>query len=219
MKLLLLILSIAAMAWFLAKLIALQVCSALQPTEPRLKISSVIIRPRSAKPQSPTTITMIQKLSRSQEIIYGVFPEDSGIDAKIDGKIRWNVVHNNLVDLYPSESGRLCLVWPNGNGVGLVKIEISADADLGEGERFIRETVELEIVEPEATVLRAVVLGVPQARSAEPKAPEDPVPPQPPTETPEDPAPEPTNPDPVEPTPEPEPTQPEGEEPVTPPAT
>lgn len=152
----------------------------------KLAIVSVAVK---QKRQPPLKEVMKFTLNTRQEIVLEVNPKSDGQVAEIDGKIHWEVLEGSTISLFPSENGTRCLIWPNGQrGANIVRI--SADADLGEGERRIETDIEIEIIGVEATILEPLAIGVPRARSEAPVAPPDvgsePQPPEVP-ETPETP--------------------------------
>lgn len=86
-----------------------------------------------------------------------------GNAAKVDGKPGWAVTDESLGTVEVSEDGMSALFKPVGTA-GVLKLQVKADADLGEGVKEILGELDLELISGEAVTI-AIAAGspVPQA--------------------------------------------------------
>jgi hypothetical protein len=85
-----------------------------------------------------------------------------GNAAQVDGAPKWASTDETLATVTASEDGLSALVTPIGP-VGVCKIQVSADADLGEGVKSILGELEIELLAGEAAVV-SIVAGTPVAQ-------------------------------------------------------
>jgi hypothetical protein len=72
-----------------------------------------------------------------------------GNEAQSDGKPSWALSDESLASLELSEDGKSALLLPKGT-VGSFKVQVSADADLGEGVKSILGELDIELLAGEA---------------------------------------------------------------------
>jgi len=75
-----------------------------------------------------------------------------GNAAKVDGAPAWAVTDESLAKLQVAEDGMSATLVPSGT-VGTLKVQVKADADLGEGVKEILGELEVEIIPLEAAVI------------------------------------------------------------------
>lgn len=89
------------------------------------------------------------KLSTIQKSTIGIKPVDKkGNPAPVDGVPVWDVSAPGSVSLFPSADGMSCDVL--GIAPGSVQVNVSADADMGEGTKTITGTLDVEVTAAEA---------------------------------------------------------------------
>jgi len=102
------------------------------------------------------------QLNENAEIKVKAIKDAAGNDAAIDGALSWAVGGDlALGDLEVSEDGMSAIFKRNG-AVGLAIVQVSGDADLGEGVKLIVGEVELECMAGEAVVFELEANAVPQ---------------------------------------------------------
>jgi hypothetical protein len=80
----------------------------------------------------------------------------------VDGVPAWSSSDPAKVEVAPSDDGLSCVAKALNNGT--VQINVSADADLGDGVRALIGTLDLEIVSGEAETL-GIVVGAPREQA------------------------------------------------------
>ncbi len=80
------------------------------------------------------------------------FKDKFGNSAKVDGLPVWVATVPELVTLEVAEDGMSAMILPVGPE-GVLKIQVSADADLGEGVKSILGELELELLTGEAVAV------------------------------------------------------------------
>lgn len=79
------------------------------------------------------------------------FQTAKGNPANVDGKPEWTVSNPELVDLVVADDGMSVTIKPKGP-LGTCQLNLTADADLGEGTKEITGQLEIEVVAGEAAV-------------------------------------------------------------------
>lgn len=69
--------------------------------------------------------------------------------AKVDGAPTWAVTDSTLATVEVAEDGMSAVLKPSGS-VGTLKVQVSADADLGEGVKSILGELDVELLAGEA---------------------------------------------------------------------
>lgn len=82
-------------------------------------------------------------------------------DGAIDGVPTWEVLDGDST-VIPAADGKSAILRSSDTN-GVTHIEIKADADLGSGVTEITETVELTVVDPQATNL-GLTVGTPEPK-------------------------------------------------------
>ncbi len=82
-----------------------------------------------------------------------------GNAANVDGKPEWSATAPDLVDLEVSEDGMSAIVKPKGS-IGELAIQVSADADLGEGVKSIMGELPLSLLSGDAESI-SIAAGAP----------------------------------------------------------
>lgn len=91
-----------------------------------------------------------------QKAILTINPtDDKGLPAVVDGLPVWTVVSGD-VNIVVSEDAKTCEVYPNGTE-GTVQVDVSVDADRGEGVRTISDSFVGTIAAGEAVSIGAGV--------------------------------------------------------------
>ncbi len=139
-----------------------------------LSLGPITEQPGSAPPDrtwtvvSPVTgevIFMFQLGSSQQTRVSVQFRDRRGNEARIDGIPEWMTDNSDVLALEPAEDGRSCLVKAVGP-LGVGRLTLSADGDVGTGTRPIIGTVEIEVTAGDATVVQ-LVPGVPEEQPEE----------------------------------------------------
>ena len=104
------------------------------------------IGPVQEQPLDEGTLVMLTQLTDSQKCLFSVAIVDKHDNpAPIDGKPTWEVLGDALVTLEVSDDGLSCEAVAVGT-LGNTQIQVSADADLGEGVQAITGTMDITIV-------------------------------------------------------------------------
>lgn len=99
-------------------------------------------------------------LKVTQKLPLSIKPVDKfGNDAKVDGKPEWSLTDPALGDLAVSDDGMSCELTPKGP-VGSCIVQVSADADLGEGVKAILGELPMEFLAGDAESL-SISAGAP----------------------------------------------------------
>lgn len=107
------------------------------------------------KGEDMLTLTDIQKCALAVE-----FKTAAGNPAKVDGAPVWSVSDEALLELTVAEDGMSATVAAKGP-LGIGQVTLTADADLGEGQKEITGLLDVEVLASEATVA-IVAAGVPE---------------------------------------------------------
>ena len=97
-----------------------------------------------------------QKLPLSIQIV-----DKFGNPAQVDGAPKWAVTDASLADIVAAADGLSAMVTPKGP-LGAFQVQVSADADLGEGVKAILGSLDVEVLAGEATAV-VIAPGAPQA--------------------------------------------------------
>lgn len=100
-------------------------------------------------------LQVIQKLPVSVS-----FQDKLGNAAAVDGLPSWALTDESLAKLEIAADGMSAMVIPLGP-VGSFKVQVSADADLGEGVKSILGELDIDLLPAEAVVVQ-IVAGEPQ---------------------------------------------------------
>lgn len=93
-------------------------------------------------------------LKVSQKLPLSVsFKDKFGNDAKVDGKPEWALTDPALGSLSVSEDGMSAELQPAGQ-MGSCKVQVSADADLGEGVKTILGELDIDLLPGDAEVVQ-----------------------------------------------------------------
>jgi hypothetical protein len=88
-------------------------------------------------------------LSAVQKCNVSIQPVDvKGNPAAVDGGPLWSVSADGVVTLSPAADGLSCVI--SGLAPGSVQVNVTADADLGEGVRSITGTLDVTVIAAEA---------------------------------------------------------------------
>lgn len=87
------------------------------------------------------------------------FKDAQGNPAKVDGAPQWAVTAPDLADLEVAEDGLSAVLKPKGQ-LGSLVVQVTADADLGEGVKSILGELPVDLLSGEA-VLVSIVAGAP----------------------------------------------------------
>lgn len=79
-----------------------------------------------------------------------------GNPAKVDGAPAWSLTDASLASLEVAEDGMSAKLASNG-ALGAFKVQVTADADLGEGVKAILAEAEFEVISGEAVAMKIVV--------------------------------------------------------------
>lgn len=106
---------------------------------------------------------MAYLLRNDQMLPVSIQPVDAwGNPAKIDGIPAWSVSDVGLANVASAGDGLSAVVTTVGP-LGVVQVQVSADADLGAGVRTITGTLDIQIESGEAVSL-SIVPGTPEPR-------------------------------------------------------
>lgn len=94
---------------------------------------------------------MFQKVNEAKKFAIKI-TDKFGNDAKVDGAPAWAVTDEALATIVVAEDGMSAVVTPVGP-VGSLKVQVSADADLGEGVKPLLGELDLDLVAGDAEVL------------------------------------------------------------------
>jgi hypothetical protein len=109
-------------------------------------------------------------ITDTQEVGLSISPVDKkGHPAKVDGPPVWTSSDDSIATVSAAEDGLSAVVSANVN-LGKAQINVSADADLGEGQTSITGTLEIEVVAGEAVSL-AINAGTPSEQTPPPAPP------------------------------------------------
>lgn len=81
-----------------------------------------------------------------------VFRDKAGNPAATDGVPEWATDNSDVLSVIPSDDGMSCTVKANGP-LGTAKVQVMADADLGEGKKVVVGVLEVSVSAGEATVV------------------------------------------------------------------
>lgn len=96
---------------------------------------------------------VVYQLQDAQKASVSVaFLSAGGNPAKVDGKPAWTVSNPEILDLSVSEDGLTATVTAKGP-VGSCQLNVTADADLGEGVKSIVGQQQVDVVAGEAAVV------------------------------------------------------------------
>lgn len=102
-------------------------------------------------------------MTNGQKVEMGIQPVDAyGYPAKVDGVPTWGVSDPTIGQIQPAADG-LSATFTTLGPVGLVQVNVSADADLGAGMKTISGTLDIQVEAGEAVSL-SITAGVPVAR-------------------------------------------------------
>lgn len=102
-------------------------------------------------------------LTNGQKVTLSIAPLDAfGQAARIDGLPAWNVSDGALATITPAEDGMSAVLEPLGP-VGLLQVQVTADADLGEGIKSLSGTLDVQVEAGEAVTL-GITAGVPEPK-------------------------------------------------------
>lgn len=102
---------------------------------------------------------MFMKVNQTLEVLLEIVDENEK-PAKVDGKPEWALTDATLANLEVAEDGMKAVIKPIGP-LGSFKVQVKADADLGEGvEELIGESDVVEIVAGKAKFIK-LTLGQP----------------------------------------------------------
>ncbi len=93
-----------------------------------------------------------------------VFKTAAGNPAKVDGVPQWSVSDSNLLALTNSVDGMSVVITTVGP-LGTAQVNVTADADLGEGVRPITGTLDVEVHAAEAVAV-GISAGVPEVKDS-----------------------------------------------------
>lgn len=116
---------------------------------------------------------MFQKVTEAKKFAVKI-TDRFGNDAKVDGVPAWASTNESLVDIAVSADGLSAVVTPKGP-LGALKLQVKADADLGEGVKELLGEADLELVAGDAEVLALSEVPLEEPAPEEP-APEEPAP-------------------------------------------
>lgn len=107
--------------------------------------------------------TTMLLLTDAQKVALAIQPIDAhGHLARVDGVPSWSLSDNSLGVLDVAADG-LSAVFTTGDQLGLVQVNVSADADLGGGVRTISGTLDIQVEGGEAVSL-GITAGVPEPK-------------------------------------------------------
>jgi len=93
-------------------------------------------------------------LNNEQKCSVAIDPKTAaGNPAPVDGIPTWESSDPSVATVEPSEDGKSASIVTGDGAIGTATINVTADADLGEGIRSITDTVNLMVVQPEADTL------------------------------------------------------------------
>ncbi|WP_321377058.1 hypothetical protein [Trichococcus shcherbakoviae] len=100
-------------------------------------------------------------LKDTQKCAMAVTPVDAkGNPASVDGPPSWTVLGNLIVTLEPSDDGLSCNVYATGT-LGSTQVQVTADADLGDGVVPITGLLDVQVVGGDAVSL-SIAAGTPE---------------------------------------------------------
>lgn len=143
---------------------AIEIIKALNPPE-AARIRFFVV---DGDKLQPIGGSMFQKVTEPKKFAIKV-TDRFGNDAKVDGAPAWAATDESLADIAVSEDGLSAVVTPKGP-LGAFKLQVKADADLGEGVKELLGEVEIELAAGDAEVLTIAEVPV------EEPAPEEPAP-------------------------------------------
>ena len=89
------------------------------------------------------------------------YVDAAGNPATIDGQTNWSSSNDDIAQVVPNpDDTTRCQVW--GKGIGQAQITSSADADLGQGQRQIMATLDINVVAGEAVSAVITPSGEPE---------------------------------------------------------
>jgi hypothetical protein len=94
---------------------------------------------------------MFQKVTENKKFAISI-TDRFGNPAKVDGDPQWALTDSAAADLVVEENGTVCTVIPKGPLVAC-KLQVSADADMGEGVKALLGEMDLEFVAGDAEVI------------------------------------------------------------------
>jgi hypothetical protein len=106
-------------------------------------------------------VKMFLKVTEQKSVLLRI-KDNFGNSASVDGLPAWALTDPALADIEPAADGMSALLKPKGQ-LGSCKIQVKADADLGEGVREILGELDVEFLSGEAVVLELSEGELPQA--------------------------------------------------------
>lgn len=104
---------------------------------------------------------MATKFTTIEQLPVSIQPVNAkGQPAEIDGPATWLTDSSDLLTLEPSDDGLTCLIKSTGMP-GRAVVQVTCDADLGEGTTPLVGTIDIEVVSAPATSI-VVTPGTPE---------------------------------------------------------
>jgi hypothetical protein len=94
---------------------------------------------------------MVLKLSQKLPLFIAI-KDKFGNEAVVDGAPKWSVTDESLAEVVVAEDGMSAEVMPKGQ-LGAFKVQVHADADLGEGIKDLLGEMSVELIAAEAAVI------------------------------------------------------------------
>jgi hypothetical protein len=110
------------------------------------------------------TMLKIQATAAAKRLVLR-FKDAKGNLAQVEGVPAWGMSDPSLGSLAVAEDGLSAVFTPGSVGTG--QVNVSADADLGEGVKTITGILDVEVIAGEATVVEIGVEDIPEVPAAE----------------------------------------------------
>lgn len=99
------------------------------------------------------------KVSQKVKLVLEI-KDKGGNPALVDGAPLWSLTDPSLGDVVPAEDGLSAVLTPKG-GLGSCVVQVSADADLGEGKKDILGELPVDFLAGDAAVI-SISAGTPE---------------------------------------------------------
>lgn len=145
-------------------------CHPSQPTGRLIPILGLITQTIGDVPKAPQyqkfpliggELLVATKFTTIEQLPVSIQPVNAkGQPAEIDGPATWLTDSSDLLTLEPSDDGLTCLIKSTGMP-GRAVVQVTCDADLGEGTTPLVGTIDIEVVSAPATSI-VVTPGTPE---------------------------------------------------------
>lgn len=135
----------------------------LRPKNMAEKIELKVKRINKLTGKQEEMTDMILQLNEDAKLTVSGIKDAAGNPALVDGALKWSVSGDTGIgDLVVDPADEKVASFVRNGGVGKVKVQVAADADLSPNEKLIVAEVELDCVGGEAVVIELNSVAVPK---------------------------------------------------------